>query len=75
MSEQKPIFRDHHLIESEIQLPLADRIRLVFGSKMYFTMQVSSQWKGEIATKSRVAIEKVFAFRKAAAKQALSGNG
>lgn len=63
MSKEKIIFRDFHMVDSEIRLPLIDRIRLIFGSKLFFQMHIGTQWKGEVQTRSNVAVEKVFAKR------------
>lgn len=57
------IFRDFHLVESEISLPLIDRIRLIFGSKLFVYMTVATPFRGDIQTKSSIRIEKVFAPR------------
>lgn len=56
--------KQHHLVDSEITLPLIDRIRLIFGSRLYVQVHIGTQWRvGKIETKSRVGIEKIFAFK------------
>lgn len=58
--KNKEMFRDGRIINSEIKLPLIDRVRLICGMKIFIQTEVSSQWRmGTTEAKNVFMIQRV----------------
>lgn len=47
------------LVEAEITIPFIDRIRILFGSRLFMNTVIYSKWAGDFDSKSLYKIERL----------------
>lgn len=61
---KKDHFTNSGVVDAVVDLPLIDRVRLVFGCKMQTHTLIKMPWRTDIEVHSTYGIEKIFNFKR-----------